>query len=178
MSKKTSKKRKTNRKKKTVKKRKTSKKRNGGGQCKEEPCNNLLTELQFLDLENHLINVERNGFGYKFKKGKHYYFDNEDNDNLYNYTMETGIYQGEEDYREPSFKDIKLLYRDEQNLPYHHDWKTYHKDKGVRPTAIFRFYEIDPNYRADLVSEYLTKGNIHGLETNYLLSENISSYLG
>jgi len=142
-----------------------------------EPVAPLLSEEQFDDLENHLIYVERKGLGYKFKKGKHYYFDNQDNDNLLNYTMETGIYQGSEDYREPSFSNIKLLYVDKPDLPYYHDWDNYHPDKGVRPTAIFKFYEIDPKLVQQYASKFLTKGKIHGKETNSLLAQKISGYL-
>lgn len=132
-------------------------------------------ETKVQDLVKDLRPVEREGYGYKFKIGNQYFFDNEDNGNLLTYTMESGIFQGAKDYREPNFNNVKLLLKREE--PGFYDWENYHKDKGVRPTAIFRFYEIKPEVAKKNISKILTKGKIHGLETNSLLADSVFSYL-
>jgi len=156
----------------------------------------MLTLKQLEDLKKELIPVRG-----KKKIGKHYYFDNPNNGNGLRYTMETGIYQGEEDFREPSFRDIKLLYkapldkkcdecrsgnrlglegctcgrlRGEGNF---YDWTPYHDDPGVRETANFYFYVIDPKFTRKATSRFLTEGKIHGKETNALLASKIGSFL-
>jgi hypothetical protein len=156
-----------------------------------------LTIEQLEDLRAHLIPVKRK------KKGKHYYFDNFNNGRSLRYTMETGIYNGEEDFREPSFRDIKLLYKTPLTRKCHecrtrnplgvegcecgrlrldeegnfYDWRPYHQDPGVRESATFRIYKIDPKFIRKSASRFLSHGKVHGKETNAGLAFKVSKFL-
>jgi len=91
--------------------------------------------------------------------------------------MESGFYKGgKQDYREPLFSDIKLLYKDD--MDGHSDWQQYHQDSGARPTATFRFYELNKKRLHELLSsKVLPKGNINGIETQSILTDDILSYI-